>query len=340
MASNRAPASVSVDLDNKWTYMKMHGIEMWDQHDSYLDIVVPRMLDMFQRRGVCSTVFVVGQDAALAANHPLLASIARAGHEIGNHSFHHDTWLHTGTVEQIQQELSRAEAAITQATGVRPRGFRAPGYGLSQTSITALLRLGYAYDASSFPNMLGPAAQMFFNVTSRMSKAERARRKNTFGTMANAVKPLRPYFWIDPDSGQRLLEIPVTSMPVFRTPIHLTYLLYLSQYSTTAAVAYFKSAIALCRLRGIEPSLILHPPDLLGHDDNAGIDFFPGMDLSAEHKVSFVENVLDVLERHFTIVPVEEHAEKAENCPERPPQFRSLQACPGTAPTSLPEVVK
>ena len=39
-------ASLSLDLDNKWSYLKTHGDEGWDQYPSYLDVVVPRFLDI------------------------------------------------------------------------------------------------------------------------------------------------------------------------------------------------------------------------------------------------------------------------------------------------------
>src|SRR5207247_9147540 len=84
----RPLASLSLDLDNKWSYLKTHGDAGWERFPSYLDVVVPRILRVCDELGLKITVFVVGQDAALAANHEALASIAAAGTELGNHSFH------------------------------------------------------------------------------------------------------------------------------------------------------------------------------------------------------------------------------------------------------------
>src|SRR6476620_1543485 len=61
-------ASLSLDLDNKWSYLKTHGDRGWEGFPSYLDRVVPRTLDLFDELGLRITVFVVGQDAALAGN--------------------------------------------------------------------------------------------------------------------------------------------------------------------------------------------------------------------------------------------------------------------------------
>ncbi len=39
-------ASLSLDLDNQWSYMKTHGDAGWESFPSYLDIVVPRVLEL------------------------------------------------------------------------------------------------------------------------------------------------------------------------------------------------------------------------------------------------------------------------------------------------------
>ena len=40
---SRSLASLSLDLDNKWSYLKTHGDPGWDSFPSYLDVVVPRL---------------------------------------------------------------------------------------------------------------------------------------------------------------------------------------------------------------------------------------------------------------------------------------------------------
>jgi peptidoglycan/xylan/chitin deacetylase (PgdA/CDA1 family) len=51
----------------------------------------------------------VGQDAALEKNYAALSSIAADGHEIGNHSFHHEPWLHLYTELQVEREIAQTE---------------------------------------------------------------------------------------------------------------------------------------------------------------------------------------------------------------------------------------
>ena len=57
-------ASLSLDLDNKWSYMKTHGDPGWDAFPSYLHIVVPRTLNLLREFDLTITWFIVGQDAA------------------------------------------------------------------------------------------------------------------------------------------------------------------------------------------------------------------------------------------------------------------------------------
>jgi hypothetical protein len=97
-------------------------------------------------------------------------------------------------------------------------------------------------------------------------------------------------------------------MPLFKLPIHASYLLYLGQYSRAAAAAYFRTALAMCRLMRVEPSILLHPLDFLGADDDRDLAFFPAMSLPAATKIAVVEEAIDRLAAQFRIVPMREHA--------------------------------
>ena len=82
-------ASLSLDLDNQWSYMRTHGDSGWESYPSYIPRLVPIFLTMFAELDLKITVFIVGQDAARAENREALAAIAAAGHEVGNHSMNH-----------------------------------------------------------------------------------------------------------------------------------------------------------------------------------------------------------------------------------------------------------
>jgi hypothetical protein len=252
------------------------------------------------------------QDAALPENRNALASISAAGHEIGNHSFHHEPWLHLYSEAEVEAELTRAADAIEKATGCRPIGFRGPGFSLSPTVLRVLARLGYRYDCSTFPTFLGPLARAYYFMTAKgLNPEEKARRSQLFGSIREGFRPLRPYRWAT-DEGD-LVEIPVTTMPMFRVPIHVSYLLYLGTVSSLLALAYWRSALALCRLTRTAPSLLLHPLDFLGREDAPELGFFPAMGGPAGPKLALVERVLNVFARSFRVVPMEQHASEASS---------------------------
>lgn len=318
-------ASLSLDLDNKWSYMKTHGDSGWETFPSYLDIVVPRFIDFLGEKNLTITVFIVGQDAALEKNHAALRSIADAGHEIGNHSFKHEPWLHLYSEEEIEKEIAIAEHHIEQATGKKPIGFRGPGFSISRSTLQVLARRGYQYEASTFPTFLGPLARAYYFMTSKLSKEEMEQRKALFGTFSEGFRPLKPYQWQLNPGG--LIEIPVTTLPIFKVPIHFSYLLYLSVFSPALARLYFDISLKLCRLTGTQPSLLLHPLDFLGGDDIPELSFFPAMNLPGGKKLALLSKLVGLLSDQFTIVTMQQHAQLATErvkLPRVEPRFRQV----------------
>lgn len=322
-------ASLSLDLDNEWSYLKTRGDASWTAFPSYLDVVVPRFLEMLRDFGLRITVFVVGQDAALEKNADALRAIAEAGHEIGCHSFKHEPWLHRYTLAELDHELTSATDAITAATGARPVGFRGPGFSLSRATLETLVRLGYRYDCTTFPTYIGPLARRYYFWTAKLSKAEREQRDALFGSFEDGRRPLHGYVW-DLD-GRSLVEIPVTTFPVVKLPIHFSYLLYLTQFAPALAEPYFRSALAACRFFGVEPSLLLHPLDFLCADDVApSLRFFPAMALPLERKLGVLRRLIACYRDSFSILTVGEHAAQLasrETTPHRSAAF-------GFAPTA------
>jgi peptidoglycan-N-acetylglucosamine deacetylase len=311
MSHVKSVCSLSLDLDNQWSYMKTHGDEGWALFPSYLDLVVPRFLEIFDELGWKITVFVVGQDAALEKNFRALKMIADAGHEIGNHSFNHEPWLHLYSRQQIEDEISRTQKAIESVTGQRPRGFRGPGYSISPEVLEALSDHGYAYDASILPTYLGPLARAYYLLKSDLSSTELRERSKLFGRFSDGFRSVAPHVW---DTGDAtLVEIPVTTMPLFKVPFHFSYLHYIGLVSPRLAETYLRAALTLCRISRIEPSLLLHPLDFLGHDDVPELDFFPAMKCGGTSKAAMTRRFLDVIGTQFTVTPLISFERKVRN---------------------------
>ncbi|MBC7901030.1 MAG: polysaccharide deacetylase family protein [Saprospiraceae bacterium] len=301
-------ASLSLDLDNKWSYMKTHGDAGWESYPSYLDVVVPRALTFLKERDLEITFFVVGQDAALDKNAESIAMISEEKHEIGNHSFRHEPWLHLYSKQELLEEFEKTENALERITGQLPKGFRGPGYSLSPTVLEVLAERGYEYDCSILPTYIAPLARAYYFFKSpEMTEAEREKRKKLFGKFSDGFQSLKPFTWnVD---GKNLVEIPVTTLPVFKTPIHASYVIYLSTFSKTLAKAYWKTAVEMCRVTKTQVSLLLHPLDFLSGEDVPELKFFPGMNLPTEQKIKIVDEMLEALGGSFEIVNMGKHAE-------------------------------
>lgn len=310
-------ASVSLDLDNKWSYMKTHGDCGWEKLPTYLDVFIPHVLEILERCNLKITFFIVGQDAAMDQNKDVLREITRQGHEVGNHSYHHEVWMHQYPRKKIMQEILLAEDQIFKVTGEKTIGYRGPGFTWSPSLLEVLTETGYAYDASTLPTYLGPLARMYYFWAADLNREQKNRRESIYGKFKDGLKPIKPYLW-GLDSGEKILEIPVTTIPFLKSPFHLSYLIYLSRISESLMTLYLKIAIFLCKLTATEPSFLLHPLDLLGGDRVSELAFFPGMDLSTNYKVNLFEKVIKVLSKHFKLINMKNHALQIKNRPSLP----------------------
>ncbi len=299
-------ASLSLDLDNKWSYLKIHGDGAWSAYPSYFDVAVPRFLEFLKQRDLTITVFVVGQDAELPQNGPALRALADAGHEIGNHSFSHEPWTAQAADCRIDDEIARAHVAIQRATGRTPTGFRAPGFARSPATLRALVRHGYRYDASRLSTFIGPLARAYYFRGTSFTREERRQRRLLFGQFRDGFGP--NHASVQRTGGAPLVEVPVTTMPVTRVPIHFSYLHYLHAVSRRAAHRYFSAALMLCRALNITPSLLLHPLDFLGADDDEDLRFFPGMNRSSSSRLHVLSELLEIFSKKYRIVTMAEHA--------------------------------
>jgi len=307
-------AGISLDLDNQWSYMKIHGDEGWDTYPSYFKIFIPHILDVLDKLDLKITFFVVAKDTESEENRKYLKMITERGHEIGNHSYHHESWLQTYSYEKIEDEIRLAEEAIEKATGQRTTGFRGPGFSWSVDLLKVLESRGYFYDASTLPTYLGPLARMYYFWKSDLSKEDKKARKELFGKFSEGLRTLKPYYW-RLGEGKRLMELPVTTMPLFKFPFHLSYLIYLSNISRPLMNLYLHTAILLCKLTRTPVSFLLHPLDLIGGDQLKELAFFPGMDVSSEAKVKVFIHVIETLKSHYRLLPMDLYRQEMERKP-------------------------
>ncbi len=85
----------------------------------------PLVLEILRKAGIRATFFLCGQNVERFPEHAQL--IAEEGHEVGNHTHSHPSFLWR-TPGKIAWEIDRAQEVIVSRTGHRPRLFRPP-YG-------------------------------------------------------------------------------------------------------------------------------------------------------------------------------------------------------------------
>jgi hypothetical protein len=146
-----------------------------------------------------------------------------------------------------------------------------------------------------------------------MSPEEKRVRKLLFGELSDGLKPIKPYRWLIDGNKDGLIEIPVSTMPIFKIPFHVSYILYISCFSTKLAILYFTLAMKLCQITHTSPSLLLHPLDFLGKEDVKELSFFPAMNLSFKKKISIVSKIIDMYSDCFSVIPLGEHARYLSN---------------------------
>jgi hypothetical protein len=281
--------------------MKIHSDKGWEEYPSYFDIFIPHVLDLLDELDLKITFFIVGKDAELEENKKYLTMITERGHEVGNHSYYHESWLQNYPYKKIENEIIGTEEAIEKATGQKPRGFRGPGFTWSLDLLRVLESRDYLYDASTFPTFLGPLLRKYYFMKSDFSTEEKKSRKELFGKFTEGFRKLKPYYFHLGDE-RKILEIPVTTMPLFRIPFHLSYLLFLSNISISLMNLYLNVAIILCKITKTPISFLLHPLDLIGGDQIKQLAFFPGMNIGSEKKVKVFREVIIKLKRKYNLV--------------------------------------
>ncbi len=215
-------ACVSVDLDGLHHYARIHGLGegVLDARARalHLTLALPRLLALFQTVGLRATLFVVGEDVQ-GEGAEVLQRAVQAGHELASHSHTHPYALARAGAAQLDEELGQAEEALRRVSGVRPEGFRAPGYTLSAPLLQALVRRGYRYDASVFPAVPYYVAKALVLLGMRLLGRASASALDSPAVLWAPRQPYTPSAERPYRRGDaRLLELPMAVTPVFRVP--------------------------------------------------------------------------------------------------------------------------
>lgn len=158
----------------------------WDRMPCRVERNVDAILHLLDEHGIHATFFMLGW---VAERYPGLARrIVDQGHELACHGYEHQRATEQSR-EAFGQDVSRSKALLEDIGGVRIQGYRAPSFSIGHRNLWALECLrasGYRYSSSVYPI-----------------------RHDHYGM------PGAPRFAFYPESGNGLLEIPLTTVRLF-----------------------------------------------------------------------------------------------------------------------------
>ena len=109
-------ATVSVDLDNLWTYQRTHGDPEWERLGSYLHTAIPRMLDALDEAG-CQDVGVEETGGMLSDHYDPRHRVLRLSHDV----------YHGRSATSVDIACHEAGHALQHAQNYAPLGIRVNG---------------------------------------------------------------------------------------------------------------------------------------------------------------------------------------------------------------------
>ncbi|MEO8904721.1 MAG: polysaccharide deacetylase family protein [Polyangiaceae bacterium] len=261
--------SISVDLDDLSCYSQIHGLAVTGSHAVY-DVALPRIRDFAANAGLSLTLFVIARDLQRDQSVGRLRELVTDGHEVANHSLDHLYDLTLREPREQRRQVEGASAMLKQALGVSPRGFRAPGYTVTDQLLEAVRECGMTYDSSVFPCPPYYAAKAATRL--RMKIAGRASR-SIMDSPRVLRAPSTPYrvgkpYWTP---GTGLLELPIQVAGPLRLPFIGTALTLLGPAASrlltrslvgTPFVNLELHGIDFLEARDVPPELLELQPDL------------------------------------------------------------------------------
>ena len=291
--------SVSVDLDGLGCYAAIHGLEARTLDRRALEAVpvvaLERLCELFAELDVRATFFAIGREVdEIGGASAALRRAAVAGHEIGSHSYAHDYALSRSASAEIEVDLRRADESIERATGLVPRGFRAPGYTLTPALLSAIAARGYAYDSSLLPS---PAYYAAKAVAIGLHALRGRRSHSILGPPAQLIRPRGPH-WIG-----AVRELPIATVPLARLPVIGTLVVAVPE---KLAASLLWSARA-----GSHLNLELHGIDVLDAGDGAPAALAavqPGLKMPASRKMQRLRALLTEMKSRAQVATLESAA--------------------------------
>jgi hypothetical protein len=279
---------VHVDCDDLWVYRQDYGLSAGGGGSVY-DEALPRLLELFEQRGIRATLFVVGSDLGRERAREVLRGAIERGHAIANHTQDHRGDFGVCDPRLRAEQVAGADAAIRGNLGVSPIGFRGSAYWFDSTVRASLVGLGYRYDSSRYPGW----------TLKLMALAMRAKGADKALGGPQGDRFELPYWYgVGPAPGD-LVEVPVLTLTRLRLPVHTTAL-----YAFGGP--YTRVATALMGARAPHGVFLLHAIDGLEPSAASELDMLPTLKRPLDWRLHVIAAVLDAARERGEIATTEE----------------------------------
>jgi len=298
-------ATVQIDVDGTWVVFQHFGYKYQAPQDIMYESALPRFLDLFDAYGVKATLFTVGRDLLFAPRVRLLQEAVKRGHEIANHTMNHAEGFSFLSRQQKEKEIADADAAIRDTLGVIPRGFRTPSNDVDSDTLKILQENGYLYDSSLLPIYYSWLIKRI-----KFASLNIQRKDHYLGRAVYGLAPLAPYHpsenavWRK--GKMRIIEVPITTMPFFRIPFHVSFTLAL--YELGWGTALFDAGYALLNITGLPLNIVFHTNELSDSVRDPRIRRQLGLNVPLVQKEKVCRRVLSMVRRDFHCVTTYEYA--------------------------------
>jgi peptidoglycan/xylan/chitin deacetylase (PgdA/CDA1 family) len=295
----KPPAFIQIDLDGVWAIRKCYRLpeDNYFEKDPVYEEGLPCFLDLFKRRNIRASFFVIGRDVQVASKGARIIETIQHGHEIGNHSNNHTLGLTKLSSEEIREDIKEAQDTIIdlmESSGIDnehyPVGFRSPGYDTDHRVLQILSELGFKYDTSLFPTYWGFIMRWLdIYISGRLPG-----KKRQYGSIGDGFKPVTPH----PVKGlSSLYEIPVSVSVMMRLPFHFGI-------TVSRGYDYFRRSVEGYKKRQIPLLYLFHGIDLVETRNlvlvpsKRGAGFFQK---PLKEKIELAEKIIDYIDDNFEI---------------------------------------
>ena len=206
------------------------SIENWSSLETRVESNMESMFALLDTFSIKATFFWLGW---VAERHKgLVRKCQEDGHEVASHGYAHVLTYEVGR-ERFCRDITRAKTILEDITGEPVRGFRAPGFSITNKAPWAfeiIKQVGYEYDSSIFPAVSG------------------------HGGVPDAI--LNPFF-VETTAGN-LLEIPLSVIDMYGWRVNL----FGGGYLRLAPVQLIKWGIRKLELARRPVIIYVHPREI------------------------------------------------------------------------------